>query len=181
MRIGQLNVRGLQDPTKHNYKRNEIEILLRRHKLDILLLQDLVGNVRADVTNGTYINNNDDSVKLLIDSDTFADYQFPSTATECGILYHNDLEVSKLPPINKLLPNRNDCTLICGIILHSNEDDIGIYSTYRPNPKSDPNQLFEYDLQGDKIIIGGDYNLSHDLWGSETNNKYSIEFVNLLA
>ncbi len=64
--------------------------------------------------------------------------------------------------------------------MHTKKGSIGLYSVYRPNPKSDPNQIFEYKLIGDKIIIGGDFNLHHDLWGSNKNTKQSRDFVNHL-
>ena len=66
---------------------------------------------------------------------------------------------------------------ICGIILHLNNSDYGIYSVYKQT-KADPNQIFKYPFETDKIIIGGDFNAHHPLWGSKNCTASSMRFVN---
>ncbi len=149
--------------------------------MDVLLLQDLVGNVRNDIINGSYINNQNNNTKFKPNSDHFGDYILFSPTTESGILYRHDLQITEIPAIKPITQNRNQNTVLSGILIHTKKDNIGVYSAYRPNGKSDPTQLFEYKLQGERIIIGGDFNLHHELWGSITHNKYSVEFINYLA
>ena len=68
---------------------------------------------------------------------------------------------------------------ICGIILHSEHTDYGIYSVYRPQ-SADPTQIFSYPFECDKYIIGGDFNIHHELWGSKHSSSKGTQFVNVL-
>ena len=61
------------------------------------------------------------------------------------------------------------------------EPDLEEFKRMRPDGSAVVDELFTYDLIGDKIIIGGDFNLHHELWGSKKHTRESIEFVNLLT
>ncbi len=71
LRIAQLNVRGLQDSERYKNKCKIINKLLTIHKIDILLIQDIVGNIRNEIINEYYYNQNNDKIKLKPNSNDF--------------------------------------------------------------------------------------------------------------
>ena len=107
----------------------------------------------------------------------FPNYLVHFHSTETAVLYHKGLCVTPLSPQdNYLKTNHRDNFHICGIILHSQTSDYGIYSVYRPQ-KADPNQIFQYQFETDRKYWG-DFNIHHPLWGSDRNSKQSSDFLN---
>ncbi len=95
--------------------------------MDVLLLQDIVANQRTDVINGYYYNQNGEKTQLTPITKHFKNYTLLVQHTECAILYRSDLEITELEKFNVKSQNRNDCTVICGILLHTKKHSIGIY------------------------------------------------------
>ena len=111
----------------------------------------------------------------------FPNYSIHFHSTECAILYHNSLSVTPLSnPTQYLTSTHKNNFHVCGIILHTQTTDYAIYSVYRPQ-KARVTQLFKYPFDSDHIIIGGDFNIHHPVWGSEKACKSGSDFLNTLT
>ena len=108
----------------------------------------------------------------------FPDYNVHLQSTECAILYHKELCVTTLD-IQQDNNTHSKTLQMCGIILHSGSKDYGIYSVYRTGT-ADACDIFKYNFECDHIIIGGDFNIHHPLWGSTNSSSKSTQFVEFL-
>ena len=152
-------------------KSANINNLLETKQIDSLI-QEWSANKRQTVT---------DQDSITFPKRFFPNYSVHFHSTECAVLYHNGLCVTPLPPQpNYVKPTHQNNFHICGIILHSQTTDYGIYSVYRTQT-ADPCQIFSYQWETDHIIIGGDFNIHHPFWGSNKANSISNEFLDTLT
>ena len=117
--------------------------------------------------------------KMSFPIEYFPEYKVHHIGTEAAILYRKKYDVSPLPQTEYCKKDRKANFHVCGIVLHLNNKELGIYSVYRCH-KSDPTQLFQYEFITTDNIIGGDYNIHHPAWGSSRSTPDSDEFVNLI-
>ena len=171
IKIVQLNIRGILSSDVQHRKCHKLNKLLEDRQIDVALLQEWSATKRQKITKET---------------NTFPENYFPNYtahfhSTECAILYHNGLTVTPLPlPSDYLNPNHRNNFHICGIILHSQTTDYGIYSVYKPQ-KAQATQIFKYQFETDHIIIGGDFNIHHPLWGDSHSCRQGNDFLNSLT
>ena len=172
IRILQLNIRGILSQDIQLQKCSQLNSLIETKQIDIVLLQEWSANKRSKVT---------EKENICFPKNFFPNYSAHFHSTECAILYHKGLCITPLPPQEEYLhPNHRKNFHICGILLHSQTTDYAIYSVYRPQ-SADPNQLFKYNFDSDHVILGGDFNIHHPLWGSDNANKKGSNFVNMLT
>ena len=179
--ILQLNVRGIISADIQQTKCKYINQQLISRKIDIMLIQEWCVTVRRNMVDESVTMSNSQHQKFpRFPTEYFPDYKVHYSSTECAILYHKDLSITPIEYNKKYhcYPHRNNFH-VCGIILHTPKIDYSIYSVYRPKI-ADPNQIFTYPFHSDHVIIGGDFNLHHSLWGSEQDSPKSSSFVNLL-
>ena len=170
--ILQLNIRGILSNETQYLKCHHLNKILESKHIDVVLLQEWSAIKRCE------INNTDSEVFPL---KYFPNYLVHFHSTETAILYHKDLCVTTLnTQPNYLKPNHRLNFHTCGIILHSQTTDYGIYSVYRPQ-KADPNQIFQYQFETDHILIGGDFNIHHPIWGSNKACKNGTNFLKLVT
>ena len=178
--ILQLNVRGIISSDKQQIKCNYINHLLISKQIDVLLVQEWCATVRMTVEDESVPTTNSHHVPPRFPIEFFPDYKVYANSTECAILYHQDLSITPIPYETQYhcYPHRNNFH-VCGVLLHTKSTDYAIYSVYRPQ-SADPTQIFNYPFHSDHIIIGGDFNIHHPLWGSDTSSPESEDFVNHL-
>ena len=153
IKLLQLNIRGILSLDTQQFKCQQLNSLLESKQIDIVLLQEwsAVKRVRLE-----------DPDSKIFPRKYFPNYFVHFHSTETAVLYHKGLCVTplNLPP-DYLNPEHRLNFHICGIILHFQTTDYGIYSVYRPQ-KADPNQIFSYPFESDHTIIGGDFNIHHN-------------------
>ena len=179
--ILQYNVRGIISSDIQQMKCRYIYQQLMSKRIDVVLLQEWCATVRENVDDES-ISTTDNRHHSIphFPIELFPGYNVHYTSTECAILYQEDLSVTPVPFDEEYYcyPHRHNFH-ICGIILHTKNSDIEIYSTYRPQ-SADPLQLFDFPFKSDHIIVAGDFNLHHPLWGSANSSSKSDQFVNHL-
>ena len=171
IKIVQLNIHGILSYEIQQKKCLHLNHLLDSKQIDIVLLQEWSATKHQPVQSNTNI----------FPQKFFPNYSVHFHSTECAILYHNGLCVTPLSlPPNYLKPDHRQNFHICGILLHSQSTEYAIYSVYRPQ-KANVSQLFSYPFESDHIIIGGDFNIHHPIWGSKNACKNGNTFLNLLT
>ena len=180
--ILQFNVRGIISLDEQQMKCKCIYDQLVSKKTDVVLLQEWCATVREQIGDESVPTSNPQHQMIpRFPIEFFPGYKVHFTSTECAILYQEDLSTTPLQYNDKYhcYPHRNNFH-VCGVILHAPKTDYSIYSVYRPQT-ADPTQLFTFPFQTDHVIIGGDFNLHHPLWGSLKCSTKSTEFVNHLT
>ena len=182
IRILQYNIRGILSKQTQHYKCPRLYNLIKSRHIDIILLQEWCATVREDVAvTGTNSARGDHISVNKFPSGFFPDYHVHLHSTECAILYHKDLCVTPLnKPVFSPDPQKHTETLqICGIMLHVGSTDYAIYNVYKTG-QANPCDIFKLQHQTDKVIICGDFNIHHPLWGSDSSSVLSNTFVEYL-
>ena len=171
IKVLQLNIRGILSYENQHRKCYQLNRVLESKQIDVVLIQEW-SIKRQRVTKNDPIS---------FPRKYFPNYLTHFHSTECAILYHKGLNATPLDIQNEYLKtNHRENFHICGIIIHSKTTDYGFYSVYRPQI-ADPNQIFRYKFETDHIIIGGDFNIHHPLWGSKKACKKGSDFLNNLT
>ena len=151
IKILQLNILGILSSETQQFKCQQLNTLIESKQIDVVLLQEWSAVKRVQLN---------DSDSKIFPRKFFPNHFAHFLSTETAILYHKGLCVTPLnSPPEYLHPDHRLNFHICGIILHSQTTDYGIYSVYRPK-KADPNQIFSY-IWDDNILIGGDFSIRH--------------------
>ena len=167
--ILQLNIRGMLTDDAQYRKCSQLSRLLETKQIDVVLLQDWCANKRQQVTNN--------SVKFP--KKFLPNYNMHFHSTEYAILYQTGPYVTPLPlPKGYLKQAHRQNFHTCGIMLHSQTTDYSIYSVYRPQ-SANPNQISTYPFDSEHILIGGDFNTHHPLWGINQDCSKRINFLNI--
>ena len=173
LNIMQINIRGLISPDTLSRKCPQLFDVIQSKQIDIVLLQEWSATKREEV----FCDHGQTQFPIKY----FPQYRIHYHSTECAILYHKDLCITPLQKHKEYETNDHRQNFhVCGIVLHSGYTDYGIYLVYRPQ-RADPTQIFEHPFECDKHIIGGDFNIHHQLWGSKNSCAKGKNFVNLLT
>ena len=142
IKLLQLNIRGILSSDTQQFKCQQLNTVLESKQVDVVLLQEWSAIKRVRL---------EDSNSKIFPRKYFPNYLVHFHSTETAIMYHKGLCVTPLDPQSEYVnPSHRMNFHICGIVLHSQTSDYGIYSVYRPQ-KADPTQIFSYQFETDKI------------------------------
>ena len=177
LKCGQFNIRGIQSHECYRYKLKEIRKLLKKHNLDVLLLQEVLVTARETVhkdNNGEcfYIcPKTTKRIPIRLKNADFNEYTLFITSTEVAILYRSTLIVNELTNFLPIRNLRNENIATCGISITTKKHPLSIYCYYRPPKKGQSKQIFQHKYDGHYIVLGGDLNLHHEMWEVTTTRN----------
>lgn len=172
----QINLRGIISNDIQHYKCTYLHHQIISRQIDVVLIQEWSATIRTSTLAESRRHSG-----TRFPLEFFPGFKVHCFSTQTAILYNEDLSVTPLPiepQYDRTDPNQN--FHVCAIIVHTAQRDLALYSVYRQK-LADPSQIFEYPFHTDHIIIGGDFNIHHELWDSDHSSRKSRDFVDLLT